>query len=219
MTSQELYYEFHLLFNKNASYQNIDVSKGNFVHLYNRELLRWLSDYILRNNSTQKIHDVQGLLTVNEKLELSNRNDRYDSFELPEQFFEFVDCISEVEKGGCKIKIINYIEKPKDALINLDTFAPSFNFEEGLCNISKEKVLVYVGDFKINATYLSYYQKPTKIDLAGYEKIDGSLSSNIDSDLDERFQGEVLDRVVLEVMRQFENGNGHKLSQDRIINK
>ena len=217
MTSQELYYEFHLILNKNASYENINISKGNFVILYNRELLNWLNNFILKNNSTQNIHKIQGLLSVNTRLQELSRGVKYNTYKLPEDYFDFVDCHSEFEKEGCKLLVTNYLEKPKDIRANLDSYSPSFKFEEGLCNISDQKVIVFLEDFKINSTYLSYYQKPDKIDLEGWIHYDGTPSVNIDSNLDEKHQSEVLNRVVTEVMRQFENGNGYKLSVDREV--
>lgn len=217
ISSTDLYYDFHLLLNKNVSYQNINISIGNFVRLYNRELTRWLEDYFTKNNSNIRIHDLQSLLKTNQELELLNRQDDVCTFKLPDEFYRFVDCVSSVERKGCKNSITNYLHKPSDVKTILDNYPPSFDFEEGLCNISEEKVVVYIGDFKINNTYLSYYLKPTEIDIEGYQKLDGTYSTTINSSLDDQLQQEVLDRVVLEVMRQFENGNGFKLSQDRIL--
>lgn len=215
MTSQELYYEFHLVFNKNASYQNVHVSKGNFVILFNRELLNWLNDYIDKNGSIRRIHGIQGLITVDEKLVYVGQSEKSVAYKLPNTFFDFIDCSADVRSGSCTAHINNFLDNPKEAAHFIANYKPSFKFEEGLCNIANEKVFVYKGDFEINQAYLSYYQKPKKIDIEGYERIDGTQSTNINSDLDEMYQSEVINRVVLEVMRQFENGNGFKLSQDR----
>lgn len=217
MTSEELYYEFQLVLNKNASYENISISKGNFVILYNRESLNWLKNFILKNNTSQRIHAIQGLLIVDKELDLLNSNDKSNSYLLPDNYYEFVDSVSQFEKNKCQVIVTNYLEKPKDIKAIHDNYSPSFEMEDGLCNIAQRKLIVFKEDFKINSTYLSYYQKPQKIDLLGYRHINGNYSENIDSDLDEIHQSEIINLVVSEVMRQFENGNGYKLSSDREV--
>jgi hypothetical protein len=215
MSSEELYYEFSLILNKNYSQKNVNYDRGNFVKIYNRELLLWLNDFISKSNPTSDIQGIQGLATINEKLELENKNSQYYSYILPSKFHDFIDCYSLCEKDGCEIRIPNEIEKPKLVQSALINYSPSFEFEEGLCNIAAEKVIIYLGDFKINGAYLSYYNTPQQIDLEGYERIDGSMSVTIDSDLDEVCQHQVINRTVTEVMRQFENGNGFNMSSTR----
>lgn len=215
MSSQELYYQFSIILNKNYSQKNINYDKGNFVKIFNRELLLWLDDYIDKNSSNSNIRNIQGLITVNEKLKLISKGDRYNTYSLPDKFFDFIDSYSVCKKDKCVINISNFIEKPKliqEALVNV---VPSFDFEETLCNIAGEKLLIYLGDFEINDAYLSYYHIPQKIDLAGYRNIDGTYSKDVDSDLEEICQYQIINRTVTEVMRQFENGNGFNLSSTR----
>lgn len=215
MSSQELYYQFSLILNKNYSQKNISYDKGNFVQIFNRELLLWLDDYIDKHNSNSNIKNIQGLITVNEKLRLERQGDKYNTYSLPSNFFDFIDSYSTCVKGKCTLDIPNFIEKPKliqESIINVN---PSFEFEETLCNIAGEKVLIYLGDFQIKDAYLSYYHTPQKIDLAGYRHIDGTYSTDVDSDLDELCQYQVINRTVTEVMRQFENGGGFNLSSTR----
>ena len=217
MSSEELYFNFHLILNKNASQRNTEIPRAYFVSLYNREALNWLQDYIEKNSSTQKIHNVQGLLTTNYKLNEVRKYEQYDVYSLPLRYFEFVGSRSLAKKGKCQRWINNYLPSPKNINVQLDDETPSFEYEESVCNITENKLVVYKDKYEINDTYLSYYMTPTKIDLSGYENLNtGENSKTVDSDLDERYQNEIIDRVVLEVMREFENPNGFKLSQERI---
>lgn len=215
MSSQELYYQFSLILNKNYSQKNISYDKGNFVKIFNRELLLWLDEYIDKNNSNSNIKNIQGLITVDEKLNLETKGDRYNTYSLPSKFFDFINSYATCTKGKCTLDIPAFTEKPKLIQESLVNVIPSFDFEETLCNIAGEKVLIYLGDFEIKDAYLSYYHTPQKIDIEGYRNIDGTYSKNIDSNLDELLQHQVINRTVIEVMRQFENGGGFNLSSTR----
>lgn len=215
MSSEELYYNFQLVLNKNASQKNVQIPRGNFVAHYNRESNRWLEDYIKKNNSVDRINNVQGLITVNAPLSLAIKKEETYYYDLPNEYFEFINSRSSVLKGKCNKYVINYLTHPKETLVSLDNETPSFEFEESVCNIAENKLQVFTKDYKINNTYLSYYHKPSKIDLSGYQNINGENSITIDSELDDRYQHEIIDRMVTEIMREFENSNGFKFSQER----
>lgn len=217
MTSEKLYYNLNLILNKNASLKTVSIPKPNFVILYNREALFWLDDYIGKHSSTEDIHNIQGLLKVDAPLVLDKSTSEYYDYILPEDYFQFVDSKSEASQNKCTRTVYNYFQKPKEIHVNLEFQKPSFKFEESVCNISDKKLRIYVDEYKINTSYLSYYITPTKIDLEGYIDLDtGNPSQNIDSDLDEYFQFQILDRVALEIQREFENTNAINILQSKI---
>ncbi len=216
MTSEQLYYNFNLLLNKNSSLKNVAETRPNFVLTYNRESLYWLNDFVKNRSSTQEIHDINGLLKADEKLNLNYTGENYYEYDLPYNYFHFADSKSDSTKGKCSSIVYNYLQKPKELHTVLDNEQPSFEFEESVCNITEKKLRVYINDYKINNTYLSYYLKPEKIDLEGYIDLDTGLpSKTIDSSLDDLYQFQILDRVVLEVFRRFENTNAINISQNR----
>lgn len=217
MTSEELYYNFHLLLNKNASLKNVNITRANFVIIYNREALSWLDRFIKTNGSTDEIHDIEQLLAVNKPLQLINKKEGYYEYYLPDNYFSFVSSVSEAVKDSCTSPVRNYLIKPKEDNTHLENEAPSFEFEESICNISDNKLLVYVSDYQLNNSSLSYYIYPEKIDLEGYTDINtGKYSKTVDTKLDERYQHQILNQTVLEFMRQFENSNGINISQTRL---
>lgn len=215
MSSEELYYNLNLLINKNSSLKNVHVPKANFVILYNRESLYWLKKFISNNSSIQNIHDIQSLLKTDVTLSLINKTDEYYEYILPDDYFEFVNSKSEANKNKCAGIVYNYLVKPKELNVNIDNQHPSFEFEESLCNITDKKLRVYVNDYKIINTYLSYYLTPEKIDLEGYINFNNEYSKNINSTLDDVYQFQILDQVALEVFREFENINAFKISQNK----
>jgi hypothetical protein len=157
MTSEALYYNFQLLVNKNASLKNVHIPRGNFVFKYNRESLFWLADYIEKNGNTEAIHDVADLLSIDKPLSLSSSSNDKFIYHIPDNYFQFVGSWSEAKnKKGCVNKITNYLQKPREILPLLDESLPSFDLEESICNIADKKLVIFVDDYQLNNTYLSY---------------------------------------------------------------
>lgn len=218
MTSEALYYNFQLLVNKNASLKNVRIPRGNFVFKYNRESLFWLADYITKHGNTESIHDIADLLFVDVPVSLFSSDDKKYNYILPDNYFQFVGSWSEAKnKKGCINKVVNYLQKPREILPLLDESLPSFDFEESICNIADKKLVVFVDDYKLNNTYLSYYSVPERIDLEGYVHLDSGLpSTTIDQKLDDIYQFQILDRVALEFQREMDNNNQVNILQTKI---
>jgi len=221
MTSEELYYEFHLLVNKNNSNQNVNIEKPHFIQLYNREQERWVYAVIKEKNNTDRINDIQQLLVTEKELMLSELKQNYDVYQLPLDHFEYVSVNINCLKNKIEKVIFVYQIHPKEVNVYLqDEFStPSFEWEESFCTTSEHKLFVYKNEFDITKVKYSYYKKPKKIELKGYVKLeDGKLSENINNEeLSEIYQRQILDEVVKEIMRQYENSNGFQLAQERTV--
>lgn len=222
MTVQELYYQFHLLLNKNHQAQNIKVDEGNFVILFNRESKRWLSDFIEKNNNTDNIYIINELKVKNFELEFESEDSNYIVYKIPTNYYSVIygDSYSVVKKENCQSIIYNYIVKPQDqsTILKSSFYKPSWRWERGLMDISQNKLIVYKGDFDIVNTYISYFTEIPTIDIGGYKTVIGNLSVDKHPTFSDWICEEILDRVVTEVMRQFENPQGFQLSKDREIN-
>lgn len=219
MTTEELYYEFHLLVNKNNSQQNINVDKPHFVQMFNREYDRWLYEVLNTKNKDNSINDIQELLLSNVELKVSEIKDEFVIYNLPNNFFNYSECKLLASKGNISNKLIYvYNIHPKEINVYIqDEFSkPSFEWEETIATIADNKLQVYKTDFNINKCYLSYYKASENIDLEGYKKLDGSMSKNIDINLSSIYQRQILDRVAKEFARQYENTTQFQLAQERI---
>lgn len=208
MTSKELYYEFHLLLNKNNENSDINVDPSNFVILFNRESKRWLSEKIDKYNHDKNIFDLQEFLKKDVKLFRNERKKEYVTYQLPEDYFHIIygSSYSLVEKGECVKKIFNFFVKPNDINTTLnDTFrSPDFDWERGLVTLSENELVVYKQEeVKIEDTFISYYKIPKEIDIEGYVKIDGTQSVDVDPNISDLYLESILDRIVTEVTRQF----------------
>lgn len=217
MTSLELYQKFHLLLNSNHLFQNVNVEIPHFVSLFNREKDRWLAQSIKEFGDNDRIFDLQSHYIPSEELiEYSTKDDRI-FYSLPDKYFAYVSSYSLCEKEGKKGRVINYFTKPKDEIEYFsDEFnSPSFEFEESICNIANDKLIIFYKDYKINKTFLSYYKEVGKIDIAGYKKITGEFSVDIQPDIADFYLEQILDGCITETMREYQNSAGVQIGRDR----
>lgn len=225
-TAEELYYQFHLLLNKNYSSDNINISRGNFVILYNREAKSWLYNFLTNNKKTDDFLYLNELKEKDVELKQIENKEKYKIYELPKDYSYLIygDCFSIGKKGNCKDVIYNRLNKPdnQNEYKKHEYSIPKFDWRRGLIDVAGDKLYVYKGDFEIDSTYISYYKNLTEIDLAGSEIELGDLSKQsvtINPKESDWILERVLDRVVTEVMRQFENSGGFQLSVNREQNK
>lgn len=204
MKLSDAYYEFSLLVNKNAERKDINIDKANYYVLYNREALRWVSEFIERNNSSDNILSVSELLLNNVRLDVIGRLPDRIEYAIPSNFFKIVigNAYSDVTSTVCGTSGVVYIYFKKPGSLNIqkeDKFtAPSFGWERTLADIYKDKIVVYKSDFNINDSYISYYKKPKEIDLV-------SPDEDMDLELSSYLVGQINDRVVSEIYREFNN--------------
>lgn len=217
MTSLELYQKFNLLLNSNSLFQNVNFEVKNFVLLFNREKDRWMAESIKQFGETDRIFDLQSHYISNLKLKEYSLFNNSVLYNLPDNYFAIASCYSDAVKNNKKGKIINHLVKPKDQneFLSDDFNSPSFEFEESICNITDNKLIVFYKNYLIENTYLSYYKEVGEIDVEGYRKINGELSKTINPDISDFYLEQILDGCVTEVMRQYQNTNGVQLGRDR----
>ena len=94
--------------------------------------------------------------------------------------------------------------------------SPSFDYQETIALINNNRVSVYKDDFAVNEVYLTYYREPIDLDIAGYQKIDGSMSSDVQVDLDDKSIEEIINLTALEAVRNTESIEQNNLAQARV---
>jgi hypothetical protein len=210
----ELYYEFSLLLNKNNQNKNVNIEKHNFVYLYNRESSRWLNDYITNNNNSDNVFIISELLVKDLELTRIENNKEYSVYEIPLDLYTILPAESKSYVGKCIL--YNYIKKPNVNIYLEDKFTkPSLAWERGLGELVDRGVIIYKDNFEIDKTVISYYKTPRKIDMQGYKHYDGRESEDIDPDVSEYISSEIINRVVTEINREFENQFGFQASKER----
>lgn len=133
----------------------------------------------------------------------------------------YIDSYVIADKGKCTNKIIyTNLDLVKHAditvLLNNSNYKPSFEFRETLVDISSDELHVYSdGTFTPKTLYLSYLRYPLEIDKAGYEKFDGSDSTDQDCELEDYLEDELLDITVENLSAYTENQFAAQSAKDR----
>lgn len=139
----------------------------------------------------------------------------------PEWMF-YIDAYILATKGRCKDRIVRLnrdLAKHGDIqmlLINEHT-KPSFEYQETFNTISSDEISIYTdGTFTPTKIYVSYLRYPLYIDKEGYVKLDGTPSSNQDSELEPYLEDELVDLAVLNLAEYTENASAANSAQQRI---
>lgn len=219
MTIQEAYIKFLNKINKDNTSDNIHVDKGRFVLIFNEEQNRWSTERYNRKDRDSLL-DIQILLVDNQEIINGNPNPKgYTTFPLPADYASYVVSYSIASKGNCTGKVVrNWITNHfdlNDKLRDANT-RPSFEYEETLVTVGGEELQVYTDNFTVDKLVFTYYRHPKQVDIAGYIKVDGTSSTNIDPELADEYVDQIISRCAKEVMRVFENQEGLVNSNDRI---
>lgn len=219
MKSSEIYKRLLLKINKNDSNAGIAIPISHFVLLFNTEALRWLGEKIDEEGDNDKLNHLDQLLEMDVPLTFVKKFDDSVDYQLPDNFYRHASSYSICDRDNCKgVKVFHFDKKSLEltAIISDDFSSPQFDFEETPIIITKNKMKIYFDDFQIKKVFLSYYKTPVEIDIAGYIKIDGSASADVDSDLISDNIDEILNRVAVEVNRQYQDSDSVALRKDAI---
>lgn len=218
MTSVEAYKKFELKVNKLSTNDNVDISPGEFVLIYNEQQNKWY-EYNFRDRGTRYVDVVQKLITDDLEIPSKDSGINYTSFELPKDYFDYISSYSLADNGTCKdrvmyneeIKIVN-----KNILYKDEYNTPSFDYQEGFVTLAGNALQVYEKDFKVTNTFLTYYRYPIAIDIEGYIRIDGQPSTTINPELSDHYVDEVIDWCVREVTADYSDVEGNQFAQQRV---
>lgn len=218
MLSIEAYKRLLLKINKNDTNADIDISKGEFVLLYNEQKDRWLKEKISAHQSNDGVEDLLEIQVKHKELDLYSVENEYGIFSLPENFFSYLSSYSYCSDAVCSGVVVRHFPfKPRNEnmLLENTNTQPSLDFEETVVDLSDNKLFVYRKDFSVDKTFLNYYRAVGKIDIEGYRHLDGTPSVNIDPDLIDVYVDEILNRCATEIIRRYENPDGFQLAKDR----
>lgn len=218
MTSIEAYKKFELKVNKLSTNDNVDISPGEFVLVYNEQQIKWFED-MFRDRGTRYVDAVQKLISHDQELILDKDNSNHTDFKLPDNYFDYINSYSLADNGVCKdrviyneeIKIVN-----KNILYKDEYNTPSFDYQEGFITLAGNMLQVYKNNFNITKTFLTYYRYPVNIDIEGYIKINGSASITVDPELSDHYVDEVIDYCVREVTKDYADVEGWQLANTTV---
>ena len=215
------YLKFIEKVNKNFTNDNISVDIGRFVSLFNAKQIRFL-EYVLEKRNEDDIRYIQKMLVKDLGLLLSSVSLNHCDFELPENFFSFVNVQAFANGGGCSSQSIMLWEIKNEnvhELLQDEYNKPSFKWRETFYSFADDKIVIYVDDFKIDQVYLTYYRYPKPIDMEGYIREDSTFSVNIDPEWDDKITERIIDFCVADFhlnnddLQHFQTDTARKISK------
>jgi hypothetical protein len=141
---------------------------------------------------------------------------------LSPSYMFYVDSYLLADKGECKNRIVwinQDLSKHGDTSILLknDHYKPSFEYQETFNIISSDEMSVFTdGTFTPTKVYIMYLRYPQYIDKTGYTKFDGTLSTDVNCELEAYLEDELLDLTVQALAMYTENAPAVQSSQFRI---
>lgn len=218
ISPQEAYKKLLLKVNKNDTNQNVKVSKGEFVLLFNEQKRRYLDNILAEYQDSDYIETLSDILIVDADLKKLFEDDRKAIFELPSDYYDKASSYSIASKEDCTGQVlVNWHIKPKNRnlFIPNENINPSFEYRETIALLSKEGLVVFKDNFNVDKVYLSYYYEPKDIDVAGYTKTDGTASTDVQTELSDGDVEYILDRTATEILRNYQNTEGLQMSLNR----
>lgn len=214
MTIDQAYFEFVQLVNRNATNNNANIDKPRFVHLYNSVQTKYV-EWILEKRNDDTIRYVSPLLVKGKELAKTGKGDQYDIFELPTDFFDVSSLQAYV--GACKFRTFEIKDDDVEELYHDANHQPSLIYEETFYHTASNSVFIYTKDFEVTRATLSYYREPKEVDMSGYKKIDGSQSTTVHPEL----QDKAIGRILLAMAKQFSannnDGAAYQLTKDQLF--
>lgn len=220
MTIEKAYLKFLQQVNRNFTNDNISVDKGRFILKMNESFIKYV-EWVLDKRNEDDIRYIQKLLVDDQPLQNIGEHNHHTDFKLPENYFDLSSIDVYGAKGNCGNEkfFVNEIKDENRSFHEVDEASkPSFKHRETFYFLSDDKVKIYTEDFSISKVNLSYYRYPVEVDIEGYIKEDGTPSTSINPEFDDK----VVNRVISIAAKDFDidsDGNKFNLNQQRVISK
>ena len=219
MDINETYLKFINKVNKNLINDNVSVDKGRFIITYNEAEKKYV-DWVLNQNNTHVIRNIQILKVKNAELPKKDSQDDFDSFSLPENFFKYINIRAKARQGSCEDYLETLFEVKGENVHELyddENNEPSFEYRESFYSFGSNCIDIYKKDFKITNVALTYYRYPRPVDIAGYYRIDNTVSQNINSEFNDDVVDKILDICVKDFNLNSDNLERYQHDNNEII--
>lgn len=196
----EIYVKACELVDTNTKNQ-VDLSKERFVLFYNSAQNNYLRSIVNALRSSDLVEIAQRFLSGVQIQQESSETDCF-KYTLPEDFVKHVSILAKAIKGECDSNGYHMTldeAKASDIQIWLTDSCrkPSFEFRESFYYVGSDGVHLYTDNtFSYSQVILLYYRLPIQVDIEGYEKEDGSQSTNIQTEWSRTEVEAILDIMV-----------------------
>src|SRR5690625_659508 len=151
----------------------------------------------------KRYEDLENIVVPHEQLELNKATpNKYigDIEDLKYKYLLYANIFILADKGECKgrelsINIIPHSDL--QVMLNNSNYAPSFLYQETIGTISSNKLEIYTDKkFIPSSAYISYIRYPDSFDYPGYIKLDGTQSTESNSNLPDYLRNKILSVAV-----------------------
>lgn len=205
---------------ENATNGGIKMDRARFIQMFNSEQIRLVRSFLdLRNDN--RIKHIQRLMVYSRELERKSSFDKPKSvsFSFPDDYLEFVNVDGIFTKGECEATDFAMWETKNEDIQELiaDEFnKPTFEYRETFYTIGEDSVRVYISDFDVKSLNMTYYRYPKNVDIEGYVKYDGTQSTSIDPELDDRLVEQILNMIEKQFGLNESEYNRYALDADNV---
>lgn len=168
--------------------------------------------------TTKRIDDLSFLLKP-VTLKGRNNNEFFESNKIPDDYLAYSRVVPKASKQDCQhVPLKSYFVEEANipTLMNDWSFQPSFKWRQSLHTFVGLKIRVYTNnDFDVNEVDLLYYRKPIPMDIAGYEHVDGTPSTNRDLEFKDDIAELILDEAAAIIAGDIESINQAQITKAR----
>lgn len=221
MTIEEAYLNFLNKVERNMTNDGFSADRNRFVVLFNAAQIKFV-EWVLDKLSDDDRRLIQKIKVTSTALDKLSSTETYTSFKLPKDYLDNIHPTAKVRKPPCRLRPIKLWEVKDENLDELwyDEFnSPSFDPPETYYTISGGNLNIYKKDFSVESAKLSYYRYPREVDMEGYIRADGTTSSNIDPEWDDRVTDRIINICAKDFSVSLENFNKAQIEHSQITNK
>ena len=193
MKFEESYQIYLTLAEANGTTDKLSTDRGRFAIKYNisqNKVMEWL----IESNASDENRYIQSIKVPFQKLKNLSKEENFDNFSLPNNYFDFLDLQVYGSNENCKNQKFRSREvkgsNVDNLLIDSDS-DPSFKYRDTFYTIENDSVQVYKKDFNVDLVNISYYRYAKQIELVDPDNPESQFK---DEDLE--FDDKLINRII-----------------------
>ena len=219
MTIEQAYLSFINSVERNMTNDGFSADKDRFVLIFNSAQIKFMK-WIFKKGNTDDRRSIQRFVVNNCRMEKVGTTKNSTNFSIPSDFLHFLNLdavASNEECGNISMNLWEAKHENTHELLHDEFNAPSFDYRETFYTIGEDEVKVYTDNFDIQECLITYYRYPKKVDMEGYTKEDGTLSSNVDPEFSDDSIEKILDICAKDFAKNEQNFTKYQVENQEII--
>lgn len=233
ISTKDLIYDVEMKLNKVATLRHQGIPREEIIIVLNLSQIQLIKQRVNPNNIyklgidsfNKRFDDFKAIIPPDKELSIVKLRDNIYVSDLSKvsDYMFWIGSYITANKGECKDRVINISKLIPHADVNTwmenSHLCPSFEYQETFAVLSSNGIEVYTdGTFTPNHLYLRYVRYPQKMDISGYIHIDGTPSTDSDSELPEYLREDIVNLTVQKLAAMTENLNAYEASKQASAN-